>query len=158
MTRNFFETRGGRRRKKSQKMLTAISNHNFLLISLQDTSLSIKTPEGTPEILRLNLNPRVTFPALFLIWAFIIWCIVDDEAQSRTNEASKFITEKFTWLYIGSQVSNTKNIVFRTCFIYMEEKSNNRAFFNLKSANCTISKSACWFFCSKSSKFAVEWN
>lgn len=37
------------------------------------------------------------------LWGFAIWCIEDDEAQTKLRDVQSDVTRIFTWLYIGSQ-------------------------------------------------------
>ena len=70
----------------------------------QDTSWRIATPKSVPRLLRVDLNPRVSIPSFILIWGFIFWCMFHDEANSHMGEARAWVTDNFTWLYVGSQV------------------------------------------------------
>lgn len=52
----------------------------------------------------LRFNPVVTFLSAAIIWFFVIWCAVQADVANR--EMSKWmlwITEVFTWMYIGTQ-------------------------------------------------------
>ena len=52
----------------------------------------------------LRFNPVVTFLSGAIIWFFVIWCAVQADVANR--EMSKWmlwITETFTWMYIGTQ-------------------------------------------------------
>lgn len=52
----------------------------------------------------LRFNPVVSILSSFIIWGFVIWCIVESEAASLEMGRWKiWITEKFTWMYIGTQ-------------------------------------------------------
>ena len=52
----------------------------------------------------LRFNPVVTLLSAAIIWFFVIWCAVQADVANR--EMSKWmlwITEVFTWMYIGTQ-------------------------------------------------------
>ena len=52
----------------------------------------------------LDFNPVVTIISGIIIWAFVIWCVLDtDRASDGMRDAKRWITDKFTWLYIGTQ-------------------------------------------------------
>lgn len=52
----------------------------------------------------LDFNPIVTIISAIIIWAFVIWCVVYTETASNSmKDAKRWITETFTWLYIGTQ-------------------------------------------------------
>lgn len=54
--------------------------------------------------IQINLNPVVTLVSASIIWALMIWCIVDTERASYKMTQSKiWITETFSWLYIITQ-------------------------------------------------------
>ena len=54
--------------------------------------------------LHLNFNPVVTFISASVIWGFVLWCILDtDRVSIKMTEGKRWITDKFTWLYIGTQ-------------------------------------------------------
>lgn len=55
-------------------------------------------------IIRFDFNPVVSFFSAAIIWAFVIWCIL--EPKSSLNEMGKWkdwITKTWTWFYIGTQ-------------------------------------------------------
>ncbi|XP_067026316.1 glycine betaine transporter 1-like [Acropora muricata] len=59
---------------------------------------------GTQIGIFLRFNPVVTFLSGAIIWFFVIWCAVQADVANR--EMSKWmlwITETFTWMYIGTQ-------------------------------------------------------
>jgi len=70
---------------------------------IKDTSLRIATPKSVPRLLKIDLNPRVSIPAFLIIWGFIFWCMFYDDANADMAEARAWITDNFTWLYVGSQ-------------------------------------------------------
>ena len=52
----------------------------------------------------IHLNPVVTLISAIVIWGFAIWAIVDtDNVSEYMAEGKRWITDKFTWLYIGTQ-------------------------------------------------------
>ena len=54
--------------------------------------------------LSIDLNPVVSIISALIIWAFVVWCVIDtDRASDGMKDAKRWITEKFTWLYIGTQ-------------------------------------------------------
>ena len=54
--------------------------------------------------LDFTLNPVVFFLSMIIIWGFIIWCLVDKDANTRIGEVQSSLVEHFSWLYIGSVV------------------------------------------------------
>ena len=54
--------------------------------------------------IRINFNPVVSIVSAIIIWGLMIWSIVDTErASQKMGEGKRWITEKFTWLYIITQ-------------------------------------------------------
>ena len=52
----------------------------------------------------LRFNPVVTFLSAAIIWSFVIWCAVDaDKANTEMSKWMLWITQVFTWMYIGTQ-------------------------------------------------------
>lgn len=52
----------------------------------------------------LRFNPLVSLLSACIIWGFVTWCIVkSDEANEEMGRWKIWITEKFTWMYIGTQ-------------------------------------------------------
>lgn len=52
----------------------------------------------------LKFNPIVTLLSAAVIWGFVIWCVVKSEVANDEMSLWKiWITEKFTWMYIGTQ-------------------------------------------------------
>ncbi|KAM7432094.1 hypothetical protein ABFA07_017451 [Porites harrisoni] len=52
----------------------------------------------------LRFNPVVTFFSAAIIWFFVIWCAVQaDVANKEMGSWMLWITEVFTWMYIGTQ-------------------------------------------------------
>ena len=52
----------------------------------------------------LRFNPVVTFLSAAIIWFFVIWCAVQaDVANKEMAKWMVWITETFTWMYIGTQ-------------------------------------------------------
>ena len=76
-----------------------------------DTSLEYREQEAIAKCrvvnigiwkLRVKLNPVVTLLSALLIWALIIWCMVQPSEANRLFSASTaWITQTWTWLYIG---------------------------------------------------------
>ena len=53
---------------------------------------------------QINLNPVVSIISAIIIWGLMIWSIVDTErASNEMGKGKRWITEKFTWLYIITQ-------------------------------------------------------
>lgn len=49
-------------------------------------------------------NPLTTVASAVIIWAFVVWCIVlPTESYNEIKTWKIWITEKWTWLYIGTQ-------------------------------------------------------
>ncbi|XP_066913001.1 glycine betaine transporter OpuD-like isoform X1 [Clytia hemisphaerica] len=54
--------------------------------------------------IRFQFNPLSTFLGAFVLWAILIWAITDEETSiEKINVARRWITDKCTWFYIGSQ-------------------------------------------------------
>lgn len=54
--------------------------------------------------LRFDFNPVVTFVSAFIIWTFVIYCLVETkEAADEFPKWNNWITKTWTWLYIGTQ-------------------------------------------------------
>ena len=52
----------------------------------------------------IHLNLVVTLASSAVIWGLVIWAMVDtDNITNYMKEAKRWITEKFTWLYICTQ-------------------------------------------------------
>ena len=55
---------------------------------------------------RLELNPVVTLGSSAIIWGLVIWCMVNpDEAKAQFSPWTTWITETWTWFYIGIYVA-----------------------------------------------------
>lgn len=75
---------------------------NRLKIKIQDKSIWLKF--RLPFIGELRFNPVVSFFSIFLIWGFVIWCILLRE-DVPFNKWRTWIVEHLTWLYMGTLVS-----------------------------------------------------
>jgi choline-glycine betaine transporter len=54
--------------------------------------------------IRINFNPVVSIVSAIIIWGLMIWSIADTERASREmSKGKRWVTEKFTWLYILTQ-------------------------------------------------------
>lgn len=54
--------------------------------------------------LRLRFNPVVTILSAIIIWGFVIWCMAKPaEALAELTTWKFWVTQKWTWLYIGTQ-------------------------------------------------------
>ncbi|XP_048575810.1 glycine betaine transporter 1-like [Nematostella vectensis] len=52
----------------------------------------------------VNFNPVVTFCSAVIIWGLVIFCLVETEkAAAHLPTWTKWVTDKWTWLYIGTQ-------------------------------------------------------
>ena len=52
----------------------------------------------------IYLNPLTTIVSAAIIWAFVIYCVAKkQEANNNLRELRIWITEKWTWLYVGTQ-------------------------------------------------------
>jgi len=49
------------------------------------------------------MNPVVSIIGAAVLWAFTIWCITDEKAIPEMKGWKTWVTENFTWLYIGTQ-------------------------------------------------------
>jgi choline/carnitine/betaine transport len=55
------------------------------------------------KIIGIDLNPRVFFLSLILLWSFIIWANVDtDGCREETSKAQNWITKQWGWIYTSS--------------------------------------------------------
>ena len=57
-----------------------------------------------PVIGDIRFNPVVALSSIFLIWGFVIWCILLRE-DVPFNLWRTWIVEHLTWLYMGTLVS-----------------------------------------------------
>ena len=70
----------------------------------EDERAKCRTFKVKLGFLSLDFNPVVTIISAVVIWAFVIWCVLDTErASDGMKDAKLWITDKFTWLYIGTQ-------------------------------------------------------
>ena len=54
--------------------------------------------------INLRLNPVVSFVSAFIIWGFVVWCLTEQTAAAeKMGEWKIWITQTFTWLYIGAR-------------------------------------------------------
>ena len=54
--------------------------------------------------LKVRFNPIVTVLSGLLIWGFVAWCMWQPEAaKEELTRWKRWVTEKWTWLYIGTQ-------------------------------------------------------
>ncbi|KAL5264104.1 hypothetical protein ACHWQZ_G005250 [Mnemiopsis leidyi] len=68
---------------------------------IKDKSIWFKCDCGP---FKLKLNPIVTISSVLIIVAFILWCVLAQEhASDSFSSAKTWITQTFTWLYVGSQ-------------------------------------------------------
>ena len=52
----------------------------------------------------LRFNPVVSLLSAVIIWGFVAWCMAaSDTANDEMGRWKIWITEKFTWMYIGTQ-------------------------------------------------------
>ncbi|XP_057293165.1 glycine betaine transporter 1-like [Hydractinia symbiolongicarpus] len=56
-----------------------------------------------PLPISFYFNPLTTIVSAVIIWGFVIWCIRDDDALKHLTEVKTWVTEKWTWLYVGTQ-------------------------------------------------------
>ena len=54
-----------------------------------------------PLIGEIRYNPVVTFLAMIVIWAFVIWCSIEKE-NVPFDAWTAWIVDNFTWFYVGS--------------------------------------------------------
>ena len=53
---------------------------------------------------RFKFNPVVSLCSAAIIWGFVAWCIIKPEASlAEMTLWKRWITEKWTWMYIGTQ-------------------------------------------------------
>ena len=77
---------------------------NSLNTNRSASSRKCRTFKAKFGCLSIDLNPVVSIISGLVIWAFVIWCVVDtDRASDGMKDAKRWITDKFTWLYIGTQ-------------------------------------------------------
>ena len=80
--------------------------YTVTLSSMENNNRSRKcrTFKAKLGFISLDFNPVVTIISGIIIWAFVIWCVLDtDRASDGMRDAKRWITDKFTWLYIGTQ-------------------------------------------------------
>lgn len=54
--------------------------------------------------INIRLNPVVSFVSALIIWGFVVWCMtVPEAANIRMKDWKTWITQTFTWMYIGTQ-------------------------------------------------------
>ena len=54
--------------------------------------------------LKVRFNPVVTILSAVLIWGFVAWCMARPQnAKQELVKWKYWVTEKWTWLYIGTQ-------------------------------------------------------
>lgn len=56
-----------------------------------------------PIPIRFYFNPLTSVVSAAIIWAFVGWCIRDDDALKHLTSVKSWVTEKWTWLYVGTQ-------------------------------------------------------
>ena len=49
------------------------------------------------------MNPFTMFLSIVLVWAFVIWAVVDPNASTIMGGWQSGITQSFTWLYMITQ-------------------------------------------------------
>ena len=70
----------------------------------ETTQKSSRTFKAKLGPFHINLNPVVTLISASVIWGFAVWAMVDtDNVTEYMAEGKRWITDKFTWLYIGTQ-------------------------------------------------------
>ena len=54
--------------------------------------------------INIRLNPVVSFVSALIIWGFVVWFMTEPEvANTKMAEWKTWITQTFTWIYIGTQ-------------------------------------------------------
>ena len=54
--------------------------------------------------LKIKLNPVVTVLSAVIIWSLAAWCIAKPiPASEELSKWTKWVTQKWTWMYIGTQ-------------------------------------------------------
>ena len=54
--------------------------------------------------LKIKLNPVVTVLSAVIIWSLAAWCIAKPTpASEELSKWTKWVTQKWTWMYIGTQ-------------------------------------------------------
>ena len=51
----------------------------------------------------LKMNPIVSGIAAVIIWGFVIWCMVDDDAGTELSSWKTWVADSWSWFYIVSQ-------------------------------------------------------
>ena len=46
-------------------------------------------------------NPCTMFLSILIIWSFVIWCIIDNNASSKIQDLQTWIVYHWTWFYVG---------------------------------------------------------
>ena len=68
------------------------------------------------NIVLLYLNPISTLFSALIIWAFVIYCIVEPtEGKDSLGLAQSWVTEVWTWLYVGTQVRDCNRLSKELC-------------------------------------------
>jgi len=80
-------------------------------------------PQGTREVnfCQIRFNPVVSFLAAAVLWGFVIYAVMDEEASTVFGEWQTWVTDKFTWLYIISQ-DYWLFYLFPLCYYYGDMK------------------------------------
>ena len=54
--------------------------------------------------IKFYFNPLVSLLSAAIIWAFVVWCIVlPEDSLAEISKWKTWVTEKWTWLYVGTQ-------------------------------------------------------
>jgi len=80
-------------------------------------------PQGTREVnfCSIRFNPVVSLLAAGVLWGFVLYAVLDDEAVTVFGEWQSWVTSTFTWLYIVSQ-DYWLFYLFPLCYYYGDMK------------------------------------
>lgn len=105
-----------------QSLITFATRELFFWTSTQPAEEKMEVEENTSDRCRwikvnwkwgqigrvqlgifLRFNPVVTFLSAAIIWSMVIWCTVQAKfAKEEMSRWTLWITEVFTWMYIGT--------------------------------------------------------
>jgi len=103
MEKNKDENADGEIDHIKEKRLAAIRGRDLEKLTQEHMAKCLHVDVHLGPI-HLYFNPLTTIVSAMIIWAFVIYCIVEKEgAEKNLQSAKSWITDKFTWLYVGTQ-------------------------------------------------------
>eukprot|EP01084_Bolivina_argentea_P309993 536275_1 len=89
-----------------------ITNKNYMSIDLDktDESRSLSNGKQSPlsckgtiyGCINYNFNPIVLIASVIIIWSFVVWCSIDNNAATSITNWQSWVVKNFAWLYIGA--------------------------------------------------------